>query len=156
MKAPPAAAEWFKAEYERLLGPGAAGDLLDRIGRDRALNMERRDLFLIYVPEDRLPIAGPLAIELTKRRVRVAFSEYEVASRDQLLAAAERGLAHHRAGALLVTSEFERKPWSTEVLEVLSLRLGKDAARLFLLHDLERPTAVAERLLAWLRLSPGP
>jgi hypothetical protein len=47
MKAPPAAAEWFKAEYERLLGTGAAGDILDRIGQDRAQKMERPDLFLI-------------------------------------------------------------------------------------------------------------
>ena len=39
-----------------------------------------RDLFLIYVPEDRLPLAAPLAIELTKRRVSVAFAGYEVAT----------------------------------------------------------------------------
>ncbi len=34
-----------------------------------APHIEPRDLFLIYVPEDRLPIAAPLAVELTKRRV---------------------------------------------------------------------------------------
>ena len=67
-----------------------------------------RDLFLIYVPEDRLPIAAPIAIELTKRRVSVAFSDYEVASVEQFSAAVAKGLAHHRVGAVLATAAFDR------------------------------------------------
>ena len=49
-------------------------------GRSRAADERARDLFLIYVPEDRLPVAAPLAVELTKRRMSVAFAGYEVAT----------------------------------------------------------------------------
>jgi hypothetical protein len=140
MKAPPEAAEWVKAEYERLLGPSAAAaDILDRIGRRRGA-VERRDLFLVYVPEDRLTVAGPLAVELSKRRVTVAFSEYEVANPDELLAAVTRGFSDNRAGALLFTTEFTRKPWSRQPLD----------PRLLILRDLTRPPEVAERLAVWL------
>lgn len=72
------------------------------------LPVEPRDLFLIYVPADRLPIAAPLAIELTKRRVSVAFSEYEVSSADELARALLLGLGQHRAGVLLYTPAFNR------------------------------------------------
>src|SRR5688572_9915921 len=50
----------------------------------RTPDIETRDLFLVYVPEDRLAVAAPLAIELTKRRVSVAFADYEVATARQL------------------------------------------------------------------------
>ncbi len=76
--------------------------------RETGLSSEPRDLFLIYVPADRLPVAAPLAIELTKRRVSVAFSEYEVASNDDLARALRRGLDQHRVGALLRTPAFDR------------------------------------------------
>jgi hypothetical protein len=145
MKAPPEAAEWIAAEFARLFGPGATADeLLKRAGQRRP-PVEPRDLFLIYVPEDRLTVAGPLAVELSKRRVTVAFSQYEVDRRDDLLAGIAHGLAHHRAGAVLFTAEFARKPWSQEPLD----------SRLLVLRDLARPSAVAGQLAARL-LRPGP
>lgn len=139
-KAPEQAAEWVAVEFERLLGREfPVREILARIGRSRA-EIEPRDFFLIYVPEDRLSIAGPLAVELAKRRVSVAFSEYEVASRNDLDAAVEHGLTHNRAGALLVTPEFERKPWRDE----------PNHSRLLLLRNIARPVVVAQELVIWL------
>jgi hypothetical protein len=145
MKAPPEAAEWVAAEFERLLGRDVpVREIVARIGKNRA-EQAPRDCFLIYVPEDRLSIAGPLAVELTKRRVSVAFSEYEVASRHDLDGAVERGLAHNRAGALLATPDFERKPW----------RYEPDHPRLLILRNTAHPRAVAEQLVTWLSSKPS-
>ena len=140
MKARAEAAGWVAAEYERLIGCKFPDpELLGQIGQRRA-ETAPRDFFLIYVPEDRLSVAGPLAVELAKRRISVAFSEYEVASSDELEAAVERGLARNRAGALLVTPEFERKTWRQE----------PDHPRLLILRDVSRPGVIADQLAAWL------
>jgi hypothetical protein len=140
MKARAEAAGWVAAEYERLIGSKFPDpELLGRIGQRRA-ETAPRDFFLIYVPEDRLSVAGPLAVELAKRRISVAFSEYEVANSDELEAALALGLARNRAGALLVTPEFERKPWRRE----------PDHPRLLILRNVSHPGAIADRLAAWL------
>jgi hypothetical protein len=101
--------------------------------------VERRDLFLVYVPADRLPIAAPLAIELTKRRVSVAFSEYEVASADELAQALERGLNGHRGGVLLRTHAFTRA----------ELTSPEESPRLRLVSDATESTCLA--LVDWAR-----
>lgn len=139
MHAPPGFGEWVAAEYQRVLHCPAP-DVLRAFGATWSPEAGRRDFFLIYVPEDRLSIAGPLAVELAKRRLSVAFSEYEVASRDELDAAVARGLACNRAGALLVTPEFGRKPWHYE----------PNQPRLWLLRDHDRPVAMADQLATWL------
>ena len=77
----------------------------------RTPHTERRDVFLIHVPEDRLPVAAPLAIELTKRRVSVAFAEYEVRTADEFSAAVAQGLARHGGGVILQTRTFDRSTW---------------------------------------------
>jgi hypothetical protein len=84
--------------------------------------VESRDLFLVYVPEDRLPVAAPLGVELTKRRVSVAL-DYEVATGPQLSAALEHGLEHHRGGVVLRTGAFERIEWGFGVQESDRLRV---------------------------------
>ena len=76
--------------------------------RTSALRVSRNDLFLIYAPPDRLPLAAPLAVELTKRRVSVAFANYEVATVDEFTAAMAHGLTHHRGGLVLWTANLER------------------------------------------------
>ena len=102
MRMSPEAKDWLIGEYERTIArlphsfdAGAArrnaADVLARAGT-RESRREPRDLFLIYVPEDRLPVAAPLAIELTKRRVSVALSEFEVTTPEELAAAVEHGL----------------------------------------------------------------
>ena len=93
----------FNREHAK--SSGAA--ILARAG-SRQPDITPRDLFLIYAPEDRLPVAAPLAIELTKRRVSVAFAEYEVATAQQFTEAVAHGLAHHRGGVVLWTRSFER------------------------------------------------
>src|SRR4029077_14577801 len=108
MKAPPEFAAWVIEEYERVLRRPAPA-LLGNLGATTASAPERRDVFLIYVPEDRLPLAAPLAVELAKRRVGVAFSEYEVESEPQLASALARGLSLNRAGLVLVTPDFRRR-----------------------------------------------
>ena len=121
MRAPVEASAWLIAEVNTTIDrlPQAldrdatradAAAVLARAG-SRAPQVEPRDLFLIYVPEDRLPVAAPLAVELTKRRVSVAFAEYEVATAEQLAAAVSRGLAHHRGGVVLKTTAFDREQW---------------------------------------------
>ncbi len=112
------AKDWLRDEYGRAIDrlPHAfdvaaakahAGLVIARVSAGTR-ETERRDLFLVYVPEDRLPLAAPLAIELTKRRVSVAFSEYEVGSQEELATAVEHGMANHGAGVLLQTLGFER------------------------------------------------
>jgi hypothetical protein len=133
-KAPPQAAEWTADEYRKTLDRVSqmfshradAADILlalesarqrcsgilDGIGKGRSPDTDTRDLFLMYVPEDRLPVAAPLAIELTKRRFTVAFSDYEVATSLEMLAGIERGIERHRAGVLLNTAALARKAWA--------------------------------------------
>jgi hypothetical protein len=89
-----------------------ATEILSDIGKHRSPDTGR-DLFLLYVPEDRLPLAAPLAIELTKRRFTVAFSDYEVDTPDQMLQRREQGLERHLAGLFLDTPAIARRRWTS-------------------------------------------
>jgi hypothetical protein len=132
MRAPAEAVEWTSEEYRKTLDRASqtfshradadfahlfdmaqarGAEILEAIGKNSVRDSEARDLFLMYVPEDRLPVAAPLAIELTKRRFSVAFSDYEVATPDEMHESIQRGLTHHRAGILLATREVARKGW---------------------------------------------
>ena len=117
-RAPASVSEWLVSQlhdtidrlpqsFDRGAAKSAGAAILSRVG-SLARSIDARDLFVIYVPEDRLPIAAPLAIELTKRRVSVAFAEYEVTDAPQFSAALAHGLAHHHGGIVLWTSAFER------------------------------------------------
>jgi hypothetical protein len=117
-RAPAETLDWLIAElnstierlpqsFDREDAKSTGAAVLARIA-SRTPGIEPRDLFLIYVPEDRLPIAAPLAVELTKRRVSVAFADFEVATAQQLAAAVAHGLTHHRGGVVLCTRAFER------------------------------------------------
>ena len=112
------ASEWVVAEFNTTIdrlpqsldhdgtkSTGAA--ILARIGT-RTRQTPARDLFLIYAPPDRLPLAAPLAVELEKRRVSVAFAGYEAATAAEFSTAMAHGLALHRGGLVLWTSSFER------------------------------------------------
>lgn len=96
--------------FDRDAAKADAAAVLARM-RSREPAIDPRDLFLIYVPEDRLPIAAPLAVELAKRRISIAFAEYEVATAEQFSAAVAHGLAHHRCGVVLQTAAFDRGKW---------------------------------------------
>lgn len=146
----PEAKDWLIDEYCRAIdrlpqafdveaAKAQAGRVIARVGVGRG-ETDRRDLFLIYVPADRLPIAAPLAIELTKRRVSVAFGQYEVATQEELKAAVEHGLAHNGAGVILRTQAFERAGFQPDLPSSDQLRV------------LTRPDApsTAEALAAWL------
>jgi len=109
---------------------------------DPEIDERARDLFLIYVPEDRLPIAAPLAIELTKRRMSVAFAEYEVATASEFGQAIERGLNLHRRGAVLWTTAFDRRGWA----------LPAATGRFRILRDGDLHTAVTS-LASWIGTS---
>jgi hypothetical protein len=139
MKAPPEFAAWVAAEYERVLRRPAP-ETLAQLGQQLRTTPDRRDLFLVYVPEDRLPVAAPLAVELTKRRISVAFSEYEIESESQLASAVIRGLHANRAGTVLVTEAFRRRQWREPSADV----------RLKILGEMIPPAAQAEALIAWL------
>ena len=139
MNADPSFAAWVIEEFQRLvLQP--APPVLAQLGSQAARGPERRDLFLIYVPEDRLPIAAPLAVELAKRRVSVAFSDFEVESETQLAAARARGRALHRAGALLLTPDFRRR----------GLAEPPSDPHLTILGHPTSPSVQAEGLVRWL------
>jgi hypothetical protein len=120
-RAPAEASAWLIAEintaidrlpqsFDRDAAKADAAVVLAHVA-SRAPHIEARDLFLLYVPEDRLPVAAPLAVELTKRRVSVAFAEYEVATAEELTAAVAHGLTHHRGGVVLRTTAFDRAQW---------------------------------------------
>jgi hypothetical protein len=136
-RAPADSSAWLIAEITTLIDrlpqsfdrDAAKGDAAEVIARvaSRAPDTEARDLFLIYVPEDRLPVAAPLAIELTKRRVSVAFAEYEVATAEHVTRAIDHGLAHHRGGVALRTKAFDRQQWPSLPVND-RLRIVRDAA----------------------------
>jgi hypothetical protein len=130
------------ADFERLLEAtrGRAVEILADIGKHSPADIGPRDLFVMYVPEDRLPIAAPLAIELTKRRFTVAFSEYEIATIEQMTERLDCGVSRHRAGILLVTPEFLRKGW----------RIPPDTDRFRIVKPVNA-VAAANELAAWLR-----
>ena len=145
MRAKRDCAEWILAEYDRIVSQlphtfdrGAArtsaAAIVSQISADPPV-VEPHDLFFIYMPEDRLPIAAPLAIELAKRRITVAMADYEVATGDAFAEAVEHGLSHHRAGAVLWTGAFDRlgrvtRPFLSERLRVLRRFDGDAAAEL--------------------------
>ena len=132
MRAPAEAVQWTTEEYANVLArarltfshradadfahvfetaAARGAEILEAIARNTPRDDKPRDVFLMYAPQDRLPIAAPLAIELTKRRVTVAFSDYEVATCDQLIQCLAHGLEHHRAGVLLATAQVMRNGW---------------------------------------------
>ena len=148
-RAPAEACDWLTAEFnttldripyafdrERARRAGAA--ILARVS-SRTADIESRDLFLIYVPEDRLPIAAPLAVELTKRRVSVAFADYEVATAAQFADAVARGLDRHRGGVVLHTHAFERARCQIE---------SPENSRVQIVRHPENPSTVAD-LAGW-------
>jgi hypothetical protein len=130
------------ADFARLLEAtrGRAVEILADIGKHSPADSEPRDLFVMYVPEDRLPVAAPLAIELTKRRFTVAFSEYEIATMEQMAERLDSGVSRHRAGILLVTPEFLRKGW----------RIPPETDRFQVVKPVSAVTA-ANELAVWLR-----
>jgi hypothetical protein len=150
MRAAPEWGEWLLAEYVRVVDQlphtfdraaarAKASGILARVAA-RRLEVDTRDLFLVYVPEDRLPIAAPLAVELAKRRISVAL-DYEVATREQLSAALEHGLEHHRAGVILNTRAFERLDCGLPLRESDRLRVLNDCS----------PAVTAGQLADWIR-----
>ena len=130
------------ADFARLLEAtrGRAVEILADIGKRSSADIEPRDLFVMYVPEDRLPVAAPLAIELTKRRFTVAFSEYEIATMEQMAERLDSGVSRHRAGILLVTPEFLRKGW----------RIPPETDRFQIVKPVSA-VAAANELAVWLR-----
>jgi hypothetical protein len=129
--------DWLTSEIDRAvarLPPGidttgikaAALDALQQIPPQQP-PIEPRDLFLVYVPEDRLPIAAPLAVELSKRRVTVAVAGFEVANGDDLDKAVDTGLRHHRRGVLLRTVGFDRRGWTLNLPETDRFRVLRDS-----------------------------
>jgi hypothetical protein len=169
-RAPAEAVEWTMEEYRKMLNRASqtfshrgdadfahlfdmaqtrGAEILEAIGKHTVREREARDLFLMYVPEDRLPVAAPIAIELTKRRFSVAFSEYEVATSDQMCEGIQYGLSRHRAGVLLATREVACKGW-TLPMETDRFRVLRPAM----------PVATANDLAVWLatlirQRSPG-
>lgn len=159
-RAPAEAAEWTSEEYRKTLGRASQTfshrsdadfthvfetamvrgvEILESVGKHWARDSGPRDLFLLYLPEDRLPVAAPLAIELTKRRFTIAFSDYEFDATDQMAEGLERGLRLHRAGALLVTPGFIRRKWLAPA----------DTERFRVLQQVD-PVATANDLAVWL------
>ena len=153
-RAPAAAADWLIAEFnvtidrlhqsfDRDEAKSAGAVILARVAT-RTLDAASRDLFLIYTPEDRLPVAAPLAVELAKRRVSVAFAEFEVANGQEFEAAVARGLTDHLGGVVLWTNAFDRRQWPPPA----------ENHRIRILHKPELPSAAAD-LAAWVkRLTP--
>jgi hypothetical protein len=138
--------EWLISEFDTTVDrvphvfdrgriKSAAAAILSQVP-SRTRDVERRDLFLVYVPEDRLPIAAPLAIELTKRRVSVAFADYEVATAQQLTDAIARGLDRHRGGAVLWTKAFARTHGQPSRPRNDRVRILADSARTSTVVDL--------------------
>jgi hypothetical protein len=149
MRAPAEASDWLLAElntmidrlpqsFDREEAKSAGAVVLARLS-SRTPDIEPRDLFLIYVPEDRLPVAAPLAVELTKRRVSVAFADFEVATAQQSTEAVAHGLAHHRGGVVLWTRAFER-------MQSEPATSANDRIRI--LRRPDSPSALSE-LVAW-------
>jgi hypothetical protein len=145
------ASEWLVAEFnaaidrlpqsiDRDAAKSAGAAILARMATEpRPIGAS--DLFLIYAPQDRLALAGPLAVELAKRRVSVAFAGYEVETADEFSAAIAHGLAHHRGGVVLWTSVFERAHFATPP--------EHDRLRVKRLTDL--PSAISG-LVEWVRI----
>ncbi len=117
-RAPAEASDWLIAElhttidrlpqsFDRADAKSAGAAVLARVA-SRTPGIEPRDLFLIYVPEDRLPVAAPLAVELTKRRVSVAFADFEVATAQQFTKPSLTASPTIGVGVVLCTRAFER------------------------------------------------
>ncbi len=156
MRAPPAASPWLIAEihttidrlphtFDRESAKSRAADVVARVA-SRTSHISPRDLFLVYRPEDRLSVAAPMAVELMKRRVSVAFAEYEVATAQQFTAAVDHGLSLHRAGVVLWTDAFDRARWAP---------VSRSNERIRILQRFEGDTTVQDLVnwIAQLRMS---
>lgn len=148
-RAPAEASEWLIAEFNAVIdrlpqlvdreGAKSAGAAVLARVASRTPDIDARDLFLMYAPEDRMPVAAPLAVELTKRRVSVAFADYEVATAEQSIAAIAHGLAYHLGGVVLWSDAFARTKWQPP---------STASDRVRILRHPETPTTVAD-LVAW-------
>jgi hypothetical protein len=157
-RAPATEVEWSTSAYSAMVDRGAMTfshrsdgdfprvfdsakargvDILRSLWPDRTSDTTPRDLFVMYLPEDRLPLAAPLAIELTKRRFTVAFSDYEIDSPEEMAACMERGLKIHKAGVLLLTPAVERSHWPVS-FRTDRFRLVRPDSLQFLADDLAR------------------
>ena len=150
VRAPAEAAGWliaaFGATVDRLghcfdrdAVKAAAAVILGRIAARRP-EAGAKDLFLVYVPEDRLPVAAPLAVELAKRRVSVALADYEVAIEAEFMGSIRRGLSAHRGGIVLWTLAFTRHGWPEPV----------EHSRIRIVREFEL-TSLAADLTTWAR-----
>jgi hypothetical protein len=151
MRASAETAQWLLIEFTRTLdrlpqsfdrqAAMAGGTAILSEATTRHTPVDRRDLFITYAPEDRLPIAAPLAVELTKRRISIAFADYEVSSSEELTSAIRRGLDEHRGGAVLWTPAFAR-------FDVLPPTPEDDRLRVVQPHEL---ATAATLLTGWVR-----
>ena len=153
MRAPGDSADWLIAEFnatlDRLPHPfdrdgtkSACAAILADIAA-RTPHRVTRDVFLIYVPEDRLPVAAPLAVELSKRRISVALADYEVATDREFTVAIEHGLANHRAGVVLWTKAFDSRQWPLPLVH----------GRIRVERDPDLPSTIATVAEWWKRLT---
>ena len=154
MRAAPESVDWMISEYRRVVdrmpqdfdrarAMAIATPIIGRVAQ-RTAPVEPRDLFLVYVPEDRLPVAALLAVELVKRRISVAVADYEVATGGQLAAALHDGLRRHRAGVVLRTAAFAGRGWDLEL---------PDTNRVRIVHGLDR--SAIDGLAEWARRLRG-
>lgn len=119
MRAGSESASWLLDEYGNTVGrlpnvldqeePLAVARAIISQVESFTYHADRRDVFLIHVPEDRIGAAARLAIEMTKRRLTVAMAEYEVISANDLEEAIDRGLRDHTAGLVVDSVDFQRR-----------------------------------------------
>lgn len=90
-------------------------------GRTALEPADAHDVFISYAGEDR-KLARRLKKELTARGLTVWFDETELVAGQSLRRSIDRGLAHSRAGAVILSQSFFRKAWPQAELDGLMTR----------------------------------
>ncbi len=88
--------------------------------------MEKRDIFICYVVEDRKEIAIPLASAFMNSDISIWFDRYELEWGDNWVEEIEKGLAISRYGIVIISKNFLAKDEGWARKNELSALLNKD------------------------------
>jgi hypothetical protein len=80
------------------------------------------DLFICHASEDKEVVAGPLALALRDRGIRVWYDEFALKLGDSLRRSIDRGLAESRFGIVVLSHAFFQKEWPQYELDGLAQR----------------------------------
>jgi hypothetical protein len=106
-------------DARRLLNFSRSPQPVAETGPTKAVENEEFDVFISHASEDKKDIASPLAFELSKRRYKVWYDDYQLELGDNLRQEIDKGLLSCRYGVVILSHKFFSKAWTRRELDSL-------------------------------------